>query len=96
MPKFVFSLCHYFYYDDRPGQIIYYALLTLFSHTAQGLAAEELLCDVHNEKIEEFGVIDYYVILNLDLAYVLKRAYLNAQDHLSEWRDFLFQKRIPG
>ena len=82
VPKVVFTVGFYFYYNDRLYQILYYAFLTIFSHLVQGLAAEELLCDSHNENITEFGAIDYYVILNMDLLYIYQRAFMNAKDHI--------------
>ena len=53
---------------------------------------EELLRDCHDEKIENLGVVDYYVLIYLDIKYISVKAYLNGVDHILDCKDWLFSK----
>ncbi|CDW72932.1 UNKNOWN [Stylonychia lemnae] len=100
-PKVTFTLGFYFYYDDQLDVIMLNSILTTIICVVQGLAMEELLRDCYDEKIDNFGVIDYYVLIYLDIKYILKKAYLNGIDHVLDFKDWIYskkrvQKRLQG
>jgi hypothetical protein len=80
VPKFFMALCLYFYYDDRLDLIIQYSFYTLVINAVTALATEELLVDCYNEEITEFAVIDYFVLMYMDIPYILSKARLNFKD----------------
>ena len=55
-------------------------------------ASEGLMIDCHNDEIVEFGFLDYYTLMYLDLFYILRKTYEGIVDHLLNLKESLFKK----
>ena len=74
-PKICFTIAIYFYHDDRLDIILTVFALTSVTNYLNGITAEELLFDCYNEEVVEFSLIDYYVLIYLDVGYISKKAW---------------------
>lgn len=77
-PKICLSLCLYFYYDDKLGIIFKHFIITTLINICTAIVSEEIILDCAREKIEdEFGILEYFVFLYLDLYYIGYKLKLN-------------------
>jgi hypothetical protein len=82
-PKIFFTICFYFYFDDRLLEILGIFALTTLQTSLLGLHSEELLIDVHTEEVgDDFNVLDYYTLLYLDLPYICKMCFYAILDQI--------------
>ena len=79
VPKVFLCLALYFQYDDTLSFILKSGFVTTILAFSQGTICEELMLDAHRDEITEFSVLDYYVILYLDLTYIVPKLYYNAK-----------------
>jgi len=90
-PKIFFTVCFYFYFDDRFIEILGLFALTTLQTGILGLHSEELLVDVHNEDVgDDFNVLDYYTLLYLDLPYIAKMVYYAISDIITDLKAKVF------
>ena len=93
-PKFFFLISLYFHYDDRLYEILAMYALSSLQTAVTGMVAEELLLDVDREEVNEFGVLDYYTLIFLDLPYGARMCYYAIKDRISEFKNRLFAPKI--
>lgn len=72
-PKFFFALSFYLFFNDRFNLIVQLYLLTSISTYLHGVQCQELLLDCLDEEITEFGALDHYTLMYLDLPYIIRK-----------------------
>ena len=95
-PKIFFMICLYFYYDDRLNEILVMYGLSSLQTTITGMVAEELLLDVHRENVSEFGILDYYTLIFLDVPYGIRMCYYAIKERIMDFKERLFGSKIQG
>lgn len=89
-PKFFFMISLYFLFDDRLGEIVAMYFLTTLQTTITAMTGEELLLDVHREEISEFGILDYYTMVYLDVPYSIRMCFHAVKDRVAEVKERMF------